>query len=79
MNSPSASALKPDAMIRVPFRLLHIYETVVWVAPYTNRIKDIDLIICSIELPGMMKIGAITSDMSAIAGAMCLKVNDCIE
>ncbi len=29
------------------------------IVPYTSRIKEIDLIICSIELAGMRKRGAI--------------------
>ncbi len=30
------------------------------IVPYTNRIKEIDLIICSIEFAGMRKSGAMT-------------------
>jgi hypothetical protein len=39
-----------------------MYDNIVSIVPYTNRIKEIDLIMCSIELPGIMKRG-ITIDL----------------
>jgi hypothetical protein len=34
-----------------------MYDRIVSIVPYINRIKEIDLIMCSIEFPGMTKSG----------------------
>lgn len=57
-NSPKASNPNPAATKIVLRFLFSIYDIIVSIVPYTNRIKEIDLIICSIELPGMMKRGS---------------------
>ena len=57
-NSPSASSPRPAATKIVLLLLFSIYDIIVSIVPYTSRIKEIDLIICSIELAGMMKRGA---------------------
>ena len=56
-NSPNARSPRPEATKIVLVFLFSIYDIIVSIVPYTNRIKEIDLIICSIELPGMMKSG----------------------
>lgn len=56
-NSPNASKPRPAATKIVILFLFSIYDIIVSIVPYTSRIKEIDLIICSIELPGMMKRG----------------------
>ena len=56
-NSPNASNPRPAAT-KIALRFLFsMYDNIVSIVPYTNRIKEIDLIMCSIELPGMMKRG----------------------
>ena len=57
-NSPRASKPRPVATKMVLPLLFSMYDIMVSIVPYTNRIKEIDLIICSIEFPGMMKRGA---------------------
>ena len=56
-NSPNARSPRPEATKIVLVFLFSIYDIIVSIVPYTSRIKEIDLIICSIELPGMMKSG----------------------
>src|SRR5579885_274535 len=56
-NSPKASNPSPTATKMVLVFLFSIYDIMVSIVPYTNRIKEIDLIICSSEFPGMMKRG----------------------
>ena len=56
-NSPNASNPRPAAT-KIALRFLFsMYDNIVSIVPYTNRIKEIDLIMCSIELPGIMKRG----------------------
>ena len=49
-NSPSASKVSPNATKRTPFFFPSIYDTIVSMAPYTNKINEIDLMTCSIEI-----------------------------
>ncbi len=56
-NSPNASNPRPAVTKIVLLFLFSMYDNIVSIVPYTNRIKEIDLIMCSIELPGIMKRG----------------------
>jgi hypothetical protein len=58
-NSPNASNPRPAATKIVLLFLFSIYDIIVSIVPYASKIKEIDLIICSIELLGMMKSGII--------------------
>jgi len=61
-NSPNASRANPVATKRVPFLFPSIYETIVSIAPYTNKINEIDLITCSREMIEINK-GNIPTDL----------------
>ena len=54
INSDTASIPRPEPIMRVLVFLLCIYEAIVSMDTYTNRIKEIDLMRCSIEFPGIM-------------------------
>lgn len=60
MSSATARVPSPDPIMRVLLLMFCIYDAIVSIDTYTNRIKEIDLTRCSIEFPGMTK-GAVAS------------------
>ena len=46
-NSPNAKSPNPKATETAPLFLLSLYYNIVSIAPYTNKINEIDLKICS--------------------------------
>ena len=46
-NSPNAKSPNPIATEIAPLFLLSLYDNIVSIAPYTNKINDTDLKICS--------------------------------
>ena len=46
-NSPNAKSPNPIDTEIAPLFLLSLYDNIVSIAPYTNRINEIDLKICS--------------------------------
>ena len=62
-NSPSASKASPNATKSAPFFLPSIYETTVSIAPYTSKINEIDLMMCSIEIKETRNSGMYPTDL----------------
>ena len=46
-NSPNAKSPNPNATEIAPLFLLSLYDNIVSIAPYTNKINETDLKICS--------------------------------
>ena len=63
MNSPNANNASPIPTINVPFCLPSRNETSVSIAPYTNKINENDLMICSIFIDDKINNGKIPTDL----------------
>ena len=75
-SSATAKVPSPEPIMRVLVLMFCIYDANVSIDTYTNRIKEIDLIICSIEFPGITN-GAVTHGISDRAmPALGAKSND---
>ncbi len=46
-NSPNAKSPNPNDTEIIPLFLLSLYDNIVSIAPYTSRMNEIDLKICS--------------------------------
>jgi len=62
-NSPIAKSANPIDTEIAPLFLLSLYESIVSIAPYTNRINEIDLKICSSWTVDTKKNGKIPTDL----------------
>ena len=62
-NSPNAKSANPIATEIAPLFLLSLYDNIVSIAPYTNKINDIDLKICSNWTVDTRKSGKIPTDL----------------
>ena len=62
-NSPNAKSPNPNDTESAPLFLLSIYDNIVSIAPYTNRINEIDLKICSNWTVDTKKNGKIPIDL----------------
>ncbi len=62
-NSPNAKSANPIATEIAPLFLLSLYDNIVSIAPYTNRINEIDLKICSNWTVDTRKNGKIPTDL----------------
>ena len=62
-NSPNAKSANPTATETAPLFLLSLYDNIVSIAPYTSKINDIDLKICSNWTVDTRKNGKIPTDL----------------
>ena len=62
-NSPNVKSANPIATEIAPLFLLSLYDSIVSIAPYTNRINEIDLKMCSNWTVDTKKNGKIPTDL----------------
>jgi len=62
-NSPNAKSANPIATEIAPLFLLSLYDNIVSIAPYTSRINETDLKICSICTVDTKKNGSTPTDL----------------
>ena len=63
MNSPNANNASPVPTIKVPFCFPSKNETNVSIAPYTSKINENDLMICSTFIADNKNNGKIPTDL----------------
>ena len=62
-NSPNAKSPNPNDTEITPLFLLSLYDNIVSIAPYTSRMNEIDLKICSNWTVDAKKNGKIPTDL----------------
>ena len=63
INSPNANSPNPTPTASAPFCFPSMYETMVSIEPYTSKINEKDLMICSIFIADKKNNGKIPTDL----------------
>ena len=66
INSPNANKPNPIPTASVPFCFPSMYETIVSIEPYTSKIKENDLMICSMFIVDKKNNGSIPIDLNNV-------------